>query len=455
MMSNQASTISPLDGRYVQDVADLRDYFSEMALMKYRIQIEVEYLVNLSLEKQVTELSPFSTEDQVRLRSLYQDFSNQNYDVIKKIEHRTQHDVKAVEYFLKKQLEALGFEEEQSFIHFALTSEDVNNLTYTLMWQDGLQQVYLPELNKVHYQLKNIAKRYSELSLLSLTHGQPATPTTLGKEFAVFANRLEKQFKQLQRQKLQGKLSGASGTWSAHMVAYPDVNWINFSKKFVRSLGLTPNLLTTQIEPHDSLAESYHNLIRVNTILLDFCRDIWFYISRGIFGQKTKRGEVGSSTMPHKVNPIQFENAEGNLGIANAYLSHLAQKLPVSRMQRDLSGSTVIRNQGVPLAHSLLACKSILKGLDRLRVNKKRLYKELGDHWEVLAEAIQTILRKTGDRQSYERLKVMTQGHNITKDDIKSFVQALNLPEKDRERLLALTPESYIGLATKITEKLL
>ena len=290
--------------------------------------------------------------------------------------------------------------------------------------------------------------------MLALTHGQPATPTSLGKEFAVFAGRLQRQLQHIKSHRLLGKLSGATGTWAAHATAYPNINWINFSKRFVKSLGLEPNLITTQIESNDSLAESYHNLIRVNTILLDFCCDIWLYISRGVFGQKTKSGEVGSSTMPHKVNPIQFENAEGNLGIANAYLSHLAQTLPVSRMQRDLSGSTIIRNQGVPLAHSLLACKNIVKGSDRLTVNRKKIREELDNHWEVLAEAIQTTLRKSGDRLPYERLKNLTRGQKITQEDIQAFVQSLDLPKEEKQTLLDLTPENYTGLAARIVEEM-
>ena len=435
-------------------MAELADFFSEAALMRYRVRIEVEYLIALSREKQVIELPPFSAEDQEMLRSFYQDFSIHNFETIKRIEEETRHDVKAVEYFLRRKFTRIGLRSYSEWIHFALTSEDVNNLAYALMWRDALKHVYLPLLTKVHNRLKSFAKRYRDLAMLSLTHGQPATPTSLGKEFAVFANRLYRQLQQLKKHKIMGKLSGATGTWSAHIVAYPKVDWITFSKRFVTSLGLEPNLITTQVEAHDSLAESYHILIRINTILLDLCRDIWLYISRGIFGLKTKAGEVGSSTMPHKVNPIYFENAEGNLGIANTLLSHLAQTLSVSRMQRDLSGSTVIRNQGVPLAHSLLACKNILKGLDRLTVNRTKLREELNDHWEVLAEAVQTVLRKIGDSESYEKLKELTQGQKISKENIHSFIEELALPKQDKQTLLALTPETYIGLADKIVEEL-
>ena len=449
-MVNPLTSISPLDGRYNKAVEELTEYFSEPALMYYRIKVEIEYLIALGDEKGIKELPPFSKTEQVKLRNIYKNFNSTAAQKIKDIEETTNHDVKAVEYYLQDRLK----KSLHPWIHFALTSEDVNNLSYSLMWQDGLNQVYLPALKKVNKELKKLARKYKNVSMLALTHGQPATPTSLGKEFAVFAGRLQRQLQHIKSHRLLGKLSGATGTWAAHVTAYPNINWINFSKRFVKSLGLEPNLITTQIESNDSLAESYHNLIRVNTILLDFCRDVWLYISRGVFGQKTKSGEVGSSTMPHKVNPIQFENAEGNLGIANAYLSHLAQTLPVSRMQRDLSGSTIIRNQGVPLAHSLLACKNIVKGIDRLTVNRKKIREELDNHWEVLAEAIQTTLRKSGDRLPYERLKNLTRGQKITQEDIQAFVQSLDLPKKEKQTLLDLTPENYTGLAARIVEEM-
>jgi len=449
-MINQLNNISPIDGRYQQQVMELSGFFSEQALMRYRVKVEIEYLIALSNEKGIKELPSFSKTEQVKLHKIYENFNSAAAQKVKDIEATTNHDIKAIEYFLQTKVK----KSLHSWIHFALTSEDVNNLAYTLMWRNGVRKGYIPTLHKLCSTLKQFAQRYKELPMLALTHGQPATPTSLGKEFAVFVSRLQKQLQKMKNHQFQGKLSGATGTWAAHATAYPDINWLTFSKRFVKSLGLEPNLITTQIEPSDSLTESYHNLIRVNTILLDFCRDIWFYISRGIFGQKTKRGEVGSSTMPHKVNPIQFENAEGNLGIANAYLSHLAQTLPVSRMQRDLSGSTVIRNQGLPLAHSLLACKNIQKGLDLLTVNRENIRKELNDHWEVLAEAIQTILRKTGDPQPYERLKELTRGQKITQEDIQTFVQTLELSEEEKQALLDITPENYIGLAAKLVELL-
>ena len=449
-MVNPLTSISPLDGRYSKTVEELTEYFSEPALMYYRIKVEIEYLIALGDEKGIKELPAFSKTEQVKLRNIYKNFNSSAAQKVKDIEEITNHDVKAVEYYLQGRLK----KSLHPWIHFALTSEDVNNLSYSLMWQDGLNQVYLPALKTVNKELKKLARKYKNVSMLALTHGQPATPTSLGKEFAVFAGRLQRQLQHIKSHRLLGKLSGATGTWAAHATAYPNINWISFSKRFVKSLGLEPNLITTQIESNDSLAESYHNLIRVNTILLDFCRDIWLYISRGVFGQKTKSGEVGSSTMPHKVNPIQFENAEGNLGIANAYLSHLAQTLPVSRMQRDLSGSTIIRNQGVPVAHSLLACKNIVKGIDRLTVNRKKIREELDNHWEVLAEAIQTTLRKSGDRLPYERLKNLTRGQKITQEDIQAFVQSLDLPKKEKQTLLDLTPENYTGLAARIVEEM-
>ena len=449
-MVNPLTSISPLDGRYNKAVEELTEYFSEPALMYYRIKVEIEYLIALGDEKGIKELPAFSKTEQIKLRNIYKNFNSSAAQKVKDIEEITNHDVKAVEYYLQGRLK----KSLHPWIHFALTSEDVNNLSYSLMWQDGLNQVYLPALKTVNKELKKLARKYKNVSMLALTHGQPATPTSLGKEFAVFAGRLQRQLQHIKSHRLLGKLSGATGTWAAHATSYPNINWISFSKRFVKSLGLEPNLITTQIESNDSLAESYHNLIRVNTILLDFCRDIWLYISRGVFGQKTKIGEVGSSTMPHKVNPIQFENAEGNLGIASAYLSHLAQTLPVSRMQRDLSGSTIIRNQGVPLAHSLLACKNIVKGIDRLTVNRKKIREELDNHWEVLAEAIQTTLRKSGDRLPYERLKNLTRGQKITQEDIQAFVQSLDLPKKEKQTLLDLTPENYTGLAARIVEEM-
>lgn len=443
--------ISPIDGRYSNQTSELSQYFSEMALMKYRVMIEIEYLIAVSKEKGVKEIKPLSFVQQKKLRSLYEKFSLSDAKAIKKIENKVKHDVKAIEYFLQKKLEKISLQKYIPFIHFALTSEDINNLSYSLMWRDGLYQVYLKSLFDIYKNLFTLAKKYKNISMLSLTHGQAATPTTVGKEIAVVVARLDRQIKQLKQHTLQGKLGGATGTWGAHVIAYPNVNWIDFSTKFIKSLGLEPNLITIQIEPHDSMAESFQNLIRINSILTDFCRDTWLYISRGIFTQKNKVGEIGSSTMPHKINPIYFENAEGNLGLANAYLSHLSQKLPTSRMQRDLTDSTVLRNQGVALAHSLLACKNILNGLSRLTINQEQLKKELSGNPEVLAEAIQTILRKLGHNDAYEQLKELTRGEKMTMEYMHDFINNLDLPKSEKQKLLKLTPEKYIGLAKKIT----
>jgi adenylosuccinate lyase len=320
------------------------------------------------------------------------------------------------------------------------------------MWRDGLKQVYLPTLQTVNKELKKLARKYKNASILALTHGQPATPTTFGKELAVFCARLDRQIYQIKTHKLLGKFGGATGTWSAHMAAYPKTNWTGFASKFIKSLGLEPNLVSTQIEPHDSLAESYRQVVLVNSILTDFCGDMWSYISRGILRQKKVAGEVGSSTMPHKINPIQFENAEGNMGIANALLNHLALKLPISRMQRDLTDSTTLRNHGVPLGHSYLALQNILKGLNRITINKVQISKELDNHWEVLAEAIQTILRKSGKRDAYEKLRELTQGQPINAESMAEFVSGLKIPEEDKQTLINLTPASYIGLAPKLVD---
>ncbi len=444
------TALSPLDGRYANTVAPLRNYFSEFALLRYRILVEVEYFIALSREKKIRELPKLSLSVEKKLRSLYENFNEKDARQIKKIEKITNHDVKAVEYFLKEKLERLGLKKYTEFIHFALTSEDCNNLSYSLEWQEGLHKIYQPKLLQLIQKLKALAKRYQGISLLSLTHGQSATPTTVGKELAVFAARLSRQYKTLAKEVFLGKLSGATGTWSAQSLAYPDVEWVSFTKKFIHSLGLEPNLLTTQIENHDSLAESYHILERINSILLDFTRDVWLYIMRGVFAQKKKAGEIGSSTMPHKINPIQFENAEGNLGIANAYFSHLASKLPISRLQRDLSDSTVLRNQGVPLGHSFLSVENILTGLERLVINEQRINEELGNHYEILAEAIQVVLRKVGYPKPYEKLKEFTRGQMITKETLRSFIQSLSIPEKEKNKLLKLTPRTYIGLASKL-----
>ncbi len=416
--------------------------------MQYRLKIEIEYIIALGSIKSIKDLAPFSKDEQTRLRKIYRNFNTACAEKVKEIESTTNHDVKAIEYYIQgKTKKAL-----HPWIHFALTSEDVNNLSYSLMWKDGLNQTYLPTLQSINKELKKLARKYKNASMLALTHGQPATPTTFGKELAVFCARLDRQISQIKTHKLLGKFSGATGTWSAHMTAYPKTNWTGFASKFINSLGFEPNLVTTQIEPHDSLAESYRQVVLVNSILTDLCRDMWSYISRGILGQKKVAGEVGSSTMPHKINPIQFENAEGNMGIANALLNHLSLKLPISRMQRDLTDSTTLRNHGVALGYSYLALQNILKGLNRITINKAQMAKELENHWEVLAEAIQTILRKSGKPDAYEKLKELTQGQSINVESIAEFVSELKVSDEDKQTLISLTPAGYIGLAPKLVD---
>ena len=448
MSNHQLNSISPLDGRYRNSVKQLSQYFSEKALMQYRLMIEVEYLIALANEKKIKELSNLSDKQKTNLRKLYKNFSDADATQIKSLEKTTMHDVKSVEYFLQSKLP----KKIHPWVHFSLTSEDVNNLSYSLMWKDAVKDVYFSSLIQIQKSIKSLAKKYKKTSMLSLTHGQPATPTTFGKELAVFGSRLNRQIDQIKTHKLMGKFGGTTGTWSAQLVAYPNVNWINFATKFIRTLGLNPNIITTQIEPHDSIAESFHQIIRVNTILTDLCRDMWSYISRNVLIQKKVAGEVGSSTMPHKINPIQFENAEGNMGISNAILIHLSTKLPVSRMQRDLTDSTTLRNQGVALSHSYLALINILNGLSRITINQSKIKSELNEHWEVLAEAIQTILRKSGKTDAYEQLKLLTRGKKIDQEVITQFVSSLSISSEDKETLLSLCPESYIGLSPQLAE---
>ena len=449
-MYNQLGALSPLDGRYSNSVKELNGFFSEAAVMRYRIYVEVEYLIALSFEKKIEEFPALKKEQIENLRKTYRNFNMESAKHIKEIESETNHDVKAVEYYIQQKT-------ERSFhpwIHFALTSEDVNNLSYSLMWQHGLKQVYIPQLKSLHKELKKLAKRFKKAPMLSMTHGQPATPTTFGKELAVFCSRLNNKIQLLKNQKLSGKLSGATGTWSAHLSAYPKVNWPRFSSRFIKSVGLKPNLITTQIEPHDSLVESYQCVHHINSIMKDLCMDMWLYISRGILGQKKVAGEVGSSTMPHKINPIQFENAEGNIGISNALFSYLAEKLPISRMQRDLTDSTTLRNQGSALGYSFLALKNVLKGLSRITIHKHKMSAELDNHWEVVSEAIQTILRKHGQSKAYEQLKELTRGETINRKVLADYILELNIPKEDKDMLLSLTPQTYTGAASKIFDLL-
>ena len=449
-MYNQLGALSPLDGRYANSVKDLNVFFSEAALMRYRVYVEIEYLIALSFEKKIIEFPTLAKNQIDGLRKVYRDFDMDSAKKIKGIEAETNHDVKAIEYYLQQKTD----KSFHPWIHFALTSEDVNNLSYSLMWQHGLKQVYIPLLKSIDKELKKLAKRFKNAPMLSMTHGQPATPTTFGKELAVFQSRLNRKIQLLKEHKLFGKFSGATGTWSAHLAAYPDINWTRFSSRFVRSIGLKPNLVTTQIEPHDSMVESYQCISHINSIMKDLCCDMWMYVSRGILGQKKIAGEIGSSTMPHKINPIQFENAEGNIGISNAILDYLSDKLPVSRMQRDLTDSTTLRNQGSALGYSYLALKNILKGLSRVTINKNKMSLELDSHWEIVSEAIQTILRKSGQSQAYEQLKELTRGETVNRKVLADYILKLNIPEKDRDTLLSLTPQTYIGLSTKISELL-
>lgn len=430
--------MSPLDGRYASSVDALRPYFSEEALMRARVEVEIEYFIALAELPDVRELRLNAAQKEA-LRAIVMRFSDRDVANIKRTEARTHHDVKAVEYYLQERFSRIsGLKDCIAFIHFALTSEDVNNLAYGILIHRALKDVVLPEIKRMTAAIARVARLWSTVSLLSLTHGQPATPTTVGKEFQVFTERLDRQLGQLKRFRMQGKLGGAVGTFSAHAAAYPDVDWPKFGARFIRSLGLIPLSATTQINPHDDMAELSHLLCRINTILLDFSRDCWLYISRGVFRQKVIAGEVGSSTMPHKVNPIDFENAEGNLGVSTALFIHFAEKLPVSRLQRDLSDSTVQRNIGVAFGYHLLALRSLERGLSKLSLDRSRVRRELEAHPEVVAEAIQTVLRKHGVTEAYEKLKKLTRGENVTKEILWDYIEDLPIPKGERERLLKM-----------------
>jgi adenylosuccinate lyase len=443
------TALSPLDGRYHRQAAPLRALFSEYGLIRLRVQVEVHWLLALSANPQVSEVPPFSAETLASLEALVNGFSPAQARRVKEIEGTTNHDVKAVEYFLKERLrdnrEIAGCLE---FIHFACTSEDINNLAYALMVHEGRASVLLPRMDRLLQAIEELAVRYADQPMLARTHGQPASPTTLGKEFANFAHRLRRARERFARAPILGKINGAVGNYNAHLVAYPEVNWAAVAKSFVENLGLEWNPYTTQIEPHDWLAELLHALARFNTVLVDFNRDMWSYISLGYFNQKVVESEVGSSTMPHKVNPIDFENSEGNLGLANALLLHLAEKLPVSRWQRDLTDSTVLRNLGVALGHALLAFDACAKGIARLAVDTASLERDLDANWQVLSEAVQTVMRRYGVPEPYEKLKELTRGkHGVNRASLHAFIRALPIPEEARQRLLGLTPASYTGNA--------
>jgi adenylosuccinate lyase len=444
------AALSPLDGRYQRDVAALRGFFSEAALFRYRVRIEVEYLIFLARTQGVSFAERMTAQQQAALRARYRQFSDEDAQAIAQWDRQVNHDVKAVEYWLREQLTALGMDAWQEVVHFALTSEDVNNLAYSLLLREARDEVLLPAVRSLIQRLRAFAQAEAETPMLARTHGQPASPTTAGKEFAVFAARLQRAANDLAGIRLTGKLNGATGTFAAHTAAFPAVDWITFSRAFVRSLDLEPLLLTTQIEPHDTTAALCDALKRLNTVLLDLCQDCWRYISDGYLVQAAQAGEVGSSTMPHKVNPIDFENGEGNLGLANALLEFFSRKLPVSRLQRDLSDSTVLRNLGVACGYSLLAYQRVLRGLDKVSINPARLLDDLRAHPEVLAEAVQTILRRAGYPRPYEALKDLTRGHTLTLADLHVFVEGLQLDPAVKAELLALAPELYTGLAAKL-----
>lgn len=444
------TSLSPLDGRYQQKVTELSPYFSEYALIKHRLTVEVSFLMMLSSEKGIQELPHFSDKELKILEEIVKNFNEKEAEKVKKIEATTNHDVKAVEYYLKKQLEKTSLKKHLEFIHFACTSEDINNLSYALMLKGGVENVMLPTMKELLKKLTQLSKKWKAVPMLSLTHGQPATPTTVGKELLVIAKRLERQIEHLGKQEFLGKLNGATGNYNAHLSAYPKIKWDKLSKKFVQNLGLTWNPYTTQIESHDYQSELYDTVARFNSILIDADRDMWMYISRGLFKQKVVTGEVGSSTMPHKVNPIDFENSEGNLGLANAVFRHLSSTLPHSRMQRDLTDSTVQRNIGVGFGYSLLAYKSTLKGLGKLELNKKVVQKELDQNWALMAEPIQTVMRKHAIPNAYEKLKELTRGKEITKEMVQEFVSKLDIPADDKKRLMELSPETYVGIAGEL-----
>ena len=448
------TALSPIDGRYADKTFELRGIFSEYGLIRYRLLVEVRWLEQLAATDAVAEVAPLSERARARLEQIVAGFTVEQAQRVKAIEHTTNHDVKAVEYFLKEQVRGdAELAAISEFLHFACTSEDINNLSYALMLKAAREQSVLPHLDGIGEALRELAHRYAELPMLARTHGQPATPTTLGKEIANVVARLERQRRQLAQVEIVGKMNGAVGNFNAHYAAYPEVDWQALSGAFVRSLGLQVNDYTTQIEPHDFIAEYFHALMRANTVLLDFCRDTWGYISLGYFRQRPVENEVGSSTMPHKVNPIDFENAEGNLGIANALFEHLAAKLPVSRWQRDLTDSTVLRNLGVGIAHSTIAYQSIHKGLGKLEAVPARLQQDLDENLEVLAEAVQTVMRRYGIPEPYEQLKRLTRGQRIDRQALDTFIGELQLPEEARERLLALTPASYIGQAATLARE--
>ncbi|GFP97962.1 adenylosuccinate lyase [Phtheirospermum japonicum] len=447
--------LCPLDGRYWDKVKDLSPFLSEFGLIKYRVLVEIRWLLKLSQISGVPEVPSFSREAESYLQNLIDQFNLDDAFEVKKIEKVTNHDVKAVEYFLKQRCQSHPeISKVLEFFHFACTSEDINNLAHALMLKEALDKVILPEMDKLITAISNLATANASIPMLSRTHGQPASPTTLGKEMAIFAHRLSCERKELSRIEILGKFAGAVGNYNAHLIAYSDVNWPEIAEEFVTSLGISFNPFVTQIESHDYMARIFNSIGLFNNILIDFDRDIWGYISLGHFKQTTKAGEIGSSTMPHKVNPIDFENSEGNCGVANADLWHLSFKLPISRWQRDLTDSTVLRNMGVGLGHSLIAYKSALKGISKLQVNEASLTEDLNQSWEVLAEPIQTVMRRYGVPEPYEKLKELTRGQEVTRERIREFIEGLDIPIHAKTTLLNLTPHTYIGAAADLAKNL-
>ena len=452
MTYDTATALSPLDGRYASKLDPLRTVFSEYGLIARRLEVEVRWLQKLADTSGIPEVKPLSDTSIAHLEGVLAAFSSESASEVKAIERTTNHDVKAIEYFLKDAIASdTALADASEFVHFACTSEDINNLSHALMLRDGIP-VLTTEMRAIIDGIDALASEHASLPMLSRTHGQTASPTTLGKEMANVSVRLRRQLQSVESVKPLGKFNGAVGNYNAHLSAYPDVDWPTVSREFVESLGLEWNPMTTQIEPHDYMAELFQAITRFNTILLDFDRDVWSYISLGYFKQKTVAGEIGSSTMPHKVNPIDFENSEGNLGLANAILAHLSEKLPISRWQRDLTDSTVLRNMGVGFGYSLLAYTSTLKGISKLQVNPQRLAEDLDNAWEVLAEPIQTVMRRYGIPEPYEKLKALTRGQAITQETLQSFVSTLELPEDVKQDLIQLTPSGYVGLAESLTD---
>ena len=451
---NSILCLSPVDGRYASKADSLRPFLSEYGLIYYRTLVEIKWLKHLAKTSNISEIPSLSSEAIDTLDSIINDFCEEDANTVKEIEKTTNHDVKAVEYFIKNKIshnaELANISE---FIHFACTSEDINNLSYALMLKNSIEEIIFPKINELKCYIQDFAEKFAEQPMLSRTHGQPASPTTVGKEFANVSYRLSRQLKQLSGISYLGKINGAVGNFNAHIAAYPSINWEEISKSFVASLGLQYNPLTTQIEPHDYIAECFDCISRINTICIDYNRDVWGYISLNYFKQKTIAGEIGSSTMPHKVNPIDFENSEGNLGLANALLNHLSNKLPISRWQRDLTDSTVLRNIGVGLSYSLIGYQAIIKGMQKLELNQETILEDLSNNVEILGEAVQTVMRRYGIERPYEKLKELTRGKRISLNDLYLFIESLSLPDKVKEDLKMMTPANYTGIADLLCRK--